>query len=168
MKSTGEVMGVGETFGEAFVKSQLGAGVRLPDNGRVFVSVKDSDKARAVDSARMLHALGFEIVATRGTAAALAAAGVPAAPVNKVAEGRPHIVDMIVNDEIAMVVNTVEEKRSAIHDSQAIRRAALAGEVPTFTTIAGFRAAAIGMQGMRALDAASIQELHRRLSGGRT
>jgi len=168
MKSTGEVMGVGETFGEAFVKSQLGAGVRLPDKGRVFVSVKDSDKARAVDSARMLHALGFEIVATRGTAAALAAAGVPAAPVNKVAEGRPHIVDMIVNDEIAMVVNTVEEKRSAIHDSQAIRRAALAGEVPTFTTIAGFRAAAIGMQGMRALDAASIQELHRRLSGGRT
>ncbi len=168
MKSTGEVMGVGETFGEAFVKSQLGAGVRLPDKGRVFVSVKDADKARAVDSARMLHALGFEIVATRGTAASLAAAGVPAAPVNKVAEGRPHIVDMIVNDEIAMVVNTVEEKRSAIHDSQAIRRAALAGEVPTFTTIAGFRAAAIGMQGMRALDAASIQELHRRLSGGRT
>ncbi len=168
MKSTGEVMGVGETFGEAFVKSQLGAGVRLPDKGRVFVSVKDADKARAVDSARMLHALGFEIVATRGTAASLAAAGVPAAPVNKVAEGRPHIVDMIVNDEIAMVVNTVEEKRSAIHDSQAIRRAALAGEVPTFTTIAGFRAAAIGMKGMRALDAASIQELHRRLSGGRT
>ncbi|HQU48285.1 MAG TPA: carbamoyl-phosphate synthase large subunit [Casimicrobiaceae bacterium] len=168
MKSTGEVMGVGETFGEAFVKSQLGAGVRLPDKGRVFVSVRDADKPRAVESARMLHALGFEIVATRGTAAALSSAGVPAAAVNKVAEGRPHIVDMIVNDEIAMVCNTVEEKRSAIHDSQAIRRAALAGEVPTFTTIAGFRAAAIGMQGMRALDAASIQELHRRLPGGRT
>jgi carbamoyl-phosphate synthase large subunit len=166
MKSTGEVMGVGETFGEAFVKSQLAAGVRLPDKGKVFVSVKNADKARAVETARVLHGLGFEIVATKGTAAALASAGVPATPVNKVAEGRPHIVDMIVNDEIAMVCNTVEEKRSAIHDSQAIRRAALSGEVPTFTTVAGFRAAAIGMQGMRALDACSIQDLHGRLANG--
>jgi carbamoyl-phosphate synthase large subunit len=163
MKSTGEVMGVGETFGEAFVKSQLAAGVRLPDKGKVFVSVKNSDKPRAVETARMLHGLGFQIVATRGTAAALAAAGVPATAVNKVAEGRPHIVDMMVNDEIAMVVNTVEEKRSAIHDSYAIRRAALNDEIPTYTTVAGFRAAAIGMQGMRVLEASSIQELHRRL-----
>ncbi|HET9337932.1 MAG TPA: carbamoyl-phosphate synthase large subunit, partial [Casimicrobiaceae bacterium] len=122
MKSTGEVMGVGETFGEAFVKSQLAAGVRLPDKGNVFVSVKNADKPRAVETARMMHELGFQIVATRGTAAALAAAGVPVTAVNKVAEGRPHIVDMMVNDEIAMVVNTVEEKRSAIHDSYAIRR----------------------------------------------
>ena len=114
---------------------------------------------------RVLHGLGFQIVATRGTAAALAEAGVPATAVNKVAEGRPHIVDMLVNDEIAMVVNTVEEKRSAIHDSYAIRRAALNDEIPTFTTMAGFRAAAIGMQGMRALEASSIQELHRRLDG---
>jgi carbamoyl-phosphate synthase large subunit len=166
MKSTGEVMGVGETFGEAFVKSQLAAGVRLPDRGKIFVSVKNADKARAVETARMLHTLGFEIVATKGTAAALAEAGVPATAVNKVAEGRPHIVDMIVNDEIAMVCNTVEEKRSSIHDSQAIRRAALSGEVPTFTTVAGFRAAAIGMQGMRALDACSIQDLHGRLANG--
>jgi len=166
MKSTGEVMGVGETFGEAFVKSQLAAGVRLPGKGKVFVSVKNADKTRAVETARMLHSLGFEIVATKGTAAALVAAGVPATPVNKVAEGRPHIVDMIVNDEIAMVCNTVEEKRSSIHDSQAIRRAALSGEVPTFTTVAGFRAAAIGMQGMRALDACSIQDLHGRLANG--
>jgi carbamoyl-phosphate synthase large subunit len=165
MKSTGEVMGVGETFGEAFVKSQLAAGVRLPEKGKVFVSVRNSDKPRAVEMSRVLHGLGFQIVATRGTAAALAEAGVPATAVNKVAEGRPHIVDMLVNDEIAMVVNTVEEKRSAIHDSYAIRRAALNDEIPTFTTLAGFRAAAIGMQGMRALEASSIQELHRRLDG---
>ena len=101
---------------------------------------------------------------TRGTAAALAAAGVAVTPVNKVAEGRPHIVDMIKNDEIAMVVNTVEEKRSAIQDSYAIRRAALTDEVPTYTTLAGFRAAAIGIRGMRALEAASIQALHARLA----
>jgi len=164
MKSTGEVMGVGETFGEAFVKSQLAAGVRLPGKGNIFVSVKNADKPRAVETARMLHDLGFQIVATRGTAAALAAAGVPVTAVNKVAEGRPHIVDMMVNDEIAMVVNTVEEKRSAIHDSYAIRRAALNDEIPTYTTVAGFRAAAIGMQGLRALDATSIQSLHQRLA----
>ncbi len=165
MKSTGEVMGVGETFGDAFLKSQLAAGVRLPQAGKVFVSLKNSDKPRAIETARMLQGLGFQIVATRGTAAALAAAGVPVTPVNKVAEGRPHIVDMIKNDEIALVVNTVEEKRSAIQDSYAIRRAALTDEVPTYTTLAGFRAAAIGMQGMRALDAVSIQALHRRLPG---
>jgi carbamoyl-phosphate synthase large subunit len=165
MKSTGEVMGVGDTFGEAFLKSQLAAGVRLPQAGKVFVSLKNSDKPRAIETARMLQGLGFQIVATRGTAAALAAAGVPVTPVNKVAEGRPHIVDMIKNDEIALVVNTVEEKRSAIQDSYAIRRAALTDEVPTYTTLAGFRAAAIGMQGMRALEAASIQALHLRLSG---
>ena len=166
MKSTGEVMGVGETFGEAFLKSQLAAGVRLPKAGKVFVSLKNSDKPRAIETARMLESLGFQIVATRGTAAALAAAGVAVTPVNKVAEGRPHIVDMIKNDEIAMVVNTVEEKRSAIQDSYAIRRAALTDEVPTYTTLAGFRAAAIGIQGMRALEAASIQALHQRLAAG--
>ncbi|MBN8478813.1 MAG: carbamoyl-phosphate synthase large subunit [Burkholderiales bacterium] len=163
MKSTGEVMGVGDTFGDAFVKSQLAAGVRLPTGGRVFVSLKNSDKARAIETARILQGLGFQVVATRGTAAALSAAGVPVTAVNKVAEGRPHIVDMIKNDEIALVVNTVEEKRSAIQDSYAIRRAALNDQVPTYTTLAGARAAAIGMQGMRALDAASLQELHARL-----
>ena len=165
MKSTGEVMGVGDTFGDAFVKSQLAAGVRLPTGGRVFVSLKNSDKARAIETARILQGLGFQVVATRGTAAALSAAGVPVTAVNKVAEGRPHIVDMIKNDEIALVVNTVEEKRSAIQDSYAIRRAALNDQVPTYTTLAGARAAAIGMQGMRALDAASLQELHARLGG---
>jgi carbamoyl-phosphate synthase large subunit len=163
MKSTGEVMGVGETFAEAFLKSQLAAGIKLPDAGKVFISVKNSDKARAIDMARKLHDLGYQIVATRGTAAALSAAGVPVTPVNKVAEGRPHIVDMIKNDEIALVVNTVEEKRSAIQDSYAIRRAALTDEVPTFTTLAGARAAAIGMEHLRDLVPYSLQSLHARL-----
>jgi carbamoyl-phosphate synthase large subunit len=164
MKSTGEVMGVGESFGEAFVKSQLAAGVKLPASGRVFVSVRNADKPRAVETAGMLHELGFQIVATRGTAAAIAAAGIPVAAVNKVAEGRPHIVDMLKNDEIAMVVNTVEEKKSAIHDSYVIRRAALNDQVPTFTTIAGARAAVIGMKAMPELIPYPVQGLHARLS----
>jgi carbamoyl-phosphate synthase large subunit len=164
MKSTGEVMGVGESFGEAFVKSQLAAGVKLPQSGRVFVSVRNGDKPRAIETARVLHELGFQVVATRGTAAALAAAGIPVTAVNKVAEGRPHIVDMLKNDEIAMVINTVEEKKSAIHDSYVIRRAALNDQVPTFTTIAGARAAVIGMKAMRELVPYPVQGLHERLS----
>ena len=163
MKSTGEVMGVGDTFAEAFLKSQLAAGVRLPRTGNVFVSVKNADKAKVIEVARMLHELGFALVATRGTAAALAEAGLPVTPVNKVAEGRPHIVDMLKNDEIALVVNTVEEKRSAIQDSYAIRRAALTDQIPTYTTISGARAAASGMQGMRELVPYSTQALHKRL-----
>jgi carbamoyl-phosphate synthase large subunit len=164
MKSTGEVMGVGETFAEAFLKSQLAAGVRLPASGNVFVSVKNADKARVLDVARTLSELGFDLVATRGTAAALAAAGLPVTPVNKVAEGRPHVVDMMVNGQIALVVNTVEEKRSAIQDSYVIRRAALNGQIPTYTTIAGARAAALGMQGMGELVPYSTQALHERLA----
>ncbi|HEV2978867.1 MAG TPA: carbamoyl-phosphate synthase large subunit [Casimicrobiaceae bacterium] len=163
MKSTGEVMGVGESYAEAFLKSQLAAGVRLPDHGNVFVSVKNADKVRVLDVARTLAGLGFRLVATRGTAAALAAAGLEVTPVNKVAEGRPHIVDMIVNGEIALIVNTVEEKRSAIQDSYVIRRAALNAQVPTYTTLAGARAAATGMQSLRELVPYSIQALHRRL-----
>jgi carbamoyl-phosphate synthase large subunit len=164
MKSTGEVMGVGETFAEAFLKSQLAAGVKLPERGKVFVSVKDGDKPRAIELARMLVEIGFSIVATRGTAAALAAAGVPVTAVNKVAEGRPHIVDMMKNDEIALVINTVEEKRSAIQDSYVIRREALQDQVPTYTTIAGARAAVIGMRTMRELVPYAVQGLHERLS----
>ena len=163
MKSTGEVMGVGDTFAEAFLKSQLGAGVKLPTAGNVFVSVKNADKVKVIEVARTLAGLGFALVATRGTAAALAAAGLPVAPVNKVAEGRPHIVDMLLNDEIALVINTVEEKRSAIQDSYAIRRAALNDQIPTYTTIAGARAAATGMQGMRELVPYSTQALLKRL-----
>jgi carbamoyl-phosphate synthase large subunit len=163
MKSTGEVMGVGESFGEAFVKSQLAAGVRLPEGGRAFISVKNADKGRVVEIAKMLADLGFQLVATRGTATALSLAGVPVAIVNKVAEGRPHIVDMLKNDEIALVVNTVEEKRAAIQDSYQIRRAALVDQIPTYTTLAGARAAAIGMRAMRGLVPYSIQQLHERL-----
>jgi carbamoyl-phosphate synthase large subunit len=163
MKSTGEVMGVGETFAEAFLKSQLAAGVKLPSSGRVFLSVKNADKTRAIDVARKLHELGYDIVATRGTAAALETAGIPVTAVNKVKEGRPHIVDMIVNDEIAMVINTVEEKRSSIQDSYTIRRAALQDQVPTVTTIAGARAAATGMEHLRDLVPYSLQALHHAL-----
>lgn len=163
MKSTGEVMGVGETFGEAFVKSQLAAGVILPESGTVFISVKDQDKAKAVDIAKGLHDLGFKLVATRGTAAALEEAGLPVLAVNKVTEGRPHIVDMIKNGEIAMVINTVEERRNAIQDSRTIRTQALAARVTFFTTIAGARAAVEGMQYLRdsqGMKVYSLQSLH--------
>ncbi|MFN5258762.1 MAG: carbamoyl-phosphate synthase large subunit, partial [Burkholderiales bacterium] len=108
MKSTGEVMGVGESFAEAFVKSQLGAGVKLPTSGCAFISVKNSDKPAMVEIARMLHELGFKILASRGTAAAISASGIPAATVNKVTEGRPHVVDMIKNGDVQFVINTVE------------------------------------------------------------
>ena len=163
MKSTGEVMGVGETFAEAFLKSQLAAGVRLPAMGKVFISVRDADKPRAIELAKLLAGLGFSLVATRGTAAALAGAGVAVTPVNKVHEGQPHIVDMMKNDEIALVVNTVQEKRSAIQDSYQIRREALTDEIPTYTTLAGARAAALGVAGMRELVPYAIQALHERL-----
>ncbi len=163
MKSTGEVMGVGKTFGEAFVKSQLGAGTKLPTSGKVFLTVKNSDKARAVDIARQLVDLGFELVATKGTAAAIEAAGVPVQVVNKVTEGRPHIVDMIKNDEIVMVINTVEERRNAIADSRAIRTSSLLARVTTFTTIFGAEAAVEGMKFLDKLDVYSVQELHAQL-----
>ena len=162
MKSTGEVMGVGKTFGEAFVKSQLGAGVQLPTQGKVFLTIKNADKPRAVQVAKDLVAMGFELVATKGTAAALAAAGLQVQAVNKVTEGRPHVVDMIKNGEIAMVIHTVEDRRNAIADSRAIRTSALAARVTTFTTIFGAEAAVDGMKAMRAgaLQVTSVQELH--------
>ncbi|MFY8126021.1 MAG: carbamoyl-phosphate synthase large subunit [Hydrogenophaga sp.] len=164
MKSTGEVMGVGRTFGEAFVKSQIGAGTRLPTEGRVFMTVKNGDKPRAVEVARELVAMGFELVATRGTAAAIEAAGIKVKTVNKVTEGRPHIVDMIKNNNIALVINTVEERRNAIADSRAIRTSALLARVTTFTTIAGAEAAVEGMKHMNHLDVISVQEMHAQLS----
>ena len=164
MKSTGEVMGVGKTFGEAFVKSQMGASIRLPSSGKVFLSVKASDKPRAVQVARDLVNIGFSVVATKGTAAAISAAGIPVEVVNKVAEGRPHIVDMIKNQEIALVVNTVEEKRNAITDSRAIRTSALAARVTTYTTIAGAEAAVEGMAHLDELHAYDLQGLHKTLN----
>ena len=164
MKSTGEVMGVGDTFAEAFVKSQLAAGVKLPSGGKAFISVRNSDKPKVVEIARTLSKLGFSLLATRGTATALAEAGLQVTPVNKVAEGRPHIVDMIKNGEIVLIVNTVEDRRSAIQDSYSIRRSALQARVTYFTTVAGSRAACTGMQHMQELTACSVQALHARLN----
>ena len=163
MKSTGEVMGVGKTFGEAFVKSQLGAGTKLPRTGRAFISVKQSDKARAVEVARKLSDMGFELLATKGTALAITSAGVACRTVNKVTEGRPHIVDIIKNNEIALVVNTVEERRNAIADSRHIRTSALLARVTTFTTIAGAEAAVEGMKYLDDLGVISVQEMHAQL-----
>ncbi len=166
MKSTGEVMGVGVTFGEAFVKSQMAASVNLPTSGTVFLSVKNQDKPKAVEVARGLHALGFKIVATRGTAAAIKDASIPVAVVNKVAEGRPHIVDMLKNGEVSLVINTVEERRNAITDSRAIRTQALAARVTYYTTIAGAWAAVEGMQYLRegnGIKVYALQDLHRSL-----
>ncbi|OSZ75640.1 carbamoyl-phosphate synthase large subunit [Hydrogenophaga sp. IBVHS1] len=163
MKSTGEVMGVGKTFGEAFVKSQIGAGTKLPTSGKVFLTVKNSDKPRAVEIARELVGMGFELVATRGTAAAISAAGVAVETVNKVTEGRPHIVDAIKNGDIVLVINTVEERRNAIADSRAIRTSALLARVTTFTTIAGAEAAVEGMKYLDKLDVISVQEMHAQL-----
>ena len=164
MKSTGEVMGVGKTFGEAFVKSQLGAGTKLPTSGRVFLTVKNNDKLRAVEVARSLAAMNFDIVATKGTAAAIQAAGIACGIVNKVTEGRPHVVDMIKNNEIALVINTVEERRNAIADSRQIRTSSLLARVTTFTTIAGAEAAVEGMRHLENLGVISIQEMHAQLA----
>jgi carbamoyl-phosphate synthase large subunit len=164
MKSTGEVMGVGETFAEAFVKSQLAAGVKLPRSGKVFLSVRNADKPRAVEIARALIDLGFSLCATRGTAAHLSEHGIDVTPVNKVMEGRPHIVDMIKNGEVAMIVNTTDERRASIQDSYSIRRSALQDRITYYTTIAGARAACVGMRQMQELRAYSVQALHGRLA----
>jgi carbamoyl-phosphate synthase large subunit len=165
MKSTGEVMGVGETFGEAFVKSQLAAGVKMPTGGRAFISVRDGDKLAAVQVARDLVDLGFSILATRGTAGVLMSHGVPVTQVNKVAEGRPHIVDMIKNGDVNFIVNTVEATRTAASDSRAIRVTALARRVTYYTTIAGAKAACAGMKHslVAGLEPYRLQDLHARL-----
>jgi carbamoyl-phosphate synthase large subunit len=163
MKSTGEVMGVGETFGEAFVKSQLAAGVKLPAGGKAFLSVRDPDKVAAVQIARDLIALGFSLLATRGTAAVLKSHGIPVAQVNKVAEGRPHIVDMVKNGDVSFIVNTVESTRTAVSDSRAIRTTALAKRVTYYTTVAGGKAACAGMKHLSQLEPYVLQELHAKL-----
>ncbi len=162
MKSTGEVMGVGATFAEAFVKSQLATGVKLPISGRAFISVRGSDKDKVMDIARVLAEQGFNLVATRGTAAALSAAGLAVTPVNKVHEGRPHIVDMIKNGDIDLIVNTVEDKRG-VHDSYAMRNAALQNKITYYTTLAGARAACAGIRHMQELQVYDLQGLHARL-----
>ncbi len=163
MKSTGEVMGIGNTFAEAFVKSQLGSGDVLPKGGKAFISVRREDRERVVEIAQALANLGFELLATRGTASALAEAGLKVTPVNKVAEGRPHVVDMIKNNEISFIVNVTEDKR-AVQDSYAIRRNALQQKVTYYTTLAGAKAACMGMGHMQELEVKSLQELHKALT----
>ena len=160
MQSTGEVMGIGRTFGEAFAKALLATGDELPRCGTVFVSVRDGDKHDTVEVARDLGRLGYDIVATRGTARALEAAGVRCRTVNKVLEGRPHIVDMLKNDEIDMIVNTTEGSQ-AIADSYAIRRTALQYRVLYFTTVAGARALVEAIRAPSAPAVRSMQEIHR-------
>ena len=158
MKSTGEVMGIGASFAEAFAKSQQAAGIELPHSGRAFFSVRDADKQGAVTVARELVELGFELVATRGTARTLELAGVPCAKVNKVTEGRPHIVDMIKNDEISLIVNTTEGKQ-AIADSDEIRRAALHRKVTYSTTLAGARATCLALRQSDDFGVVALQNL---------
>jgi len=163
MRSTGEVMGVGRTFGEAMLKSQLGAGSRLPSKGTVVLTVKDADKARVVKVAADLVALGFQVVATKGTAAAIAEGGVPVKVVNKVKDGRPHIADMIRGGEVQLVFTTVDETRTAIADSRYIRTAALAHRVTYYTTMAGAEAATEALKHLEDLAVVSLQELHAEL-----
>ncbi len=160
MKSTGEVMGVGRNFGDAFAKALSAAGDALPLKGRAFVSVRDRDKPQAVEVSRGLKELGFEIVATRGTAAALRAAGIECVLVNKVNEGRPHVVDMLKNDDIDLIVNTTEGKQ-AIADSSSIRQAALQHKVSYTTTIAGAKATLLAIKATNAIEVSRLQDLHK-------
>jgi carbamoyl-phosphate synthase large subunit len=159
MKSTGEVMGIDSSFGLAFAKAQLGGGMRLPKTGKVFISVRDEDKAGAAPIARKLHGVGFQIVATRGSAAYFEARGIPCEVVNKVQEGSPHVGDQIKDGKIAMVINTPTEAHSHA-DSYEIRRCALDCQVPYFTTIAGADAAAEGIEYLkeREFDVKALQE----------
>ncbi len=160
MRSTGEVMGSGGTFGEAMLKSQLGAGSKLPTSGAVCITVKNGDKVRAVAVAKDLDALGYTIVATKGTGAAIAEAGIPVKLVNKVKDGRPHIVDMLKAGEIQLVFTTVDETRTAIADSRHIRQAALAHRVTYYTSMAGCEAAVEGLKHRDDLEVMSLQEMH--------
>ncbi len=148
MKSTGEVMGIDDNFAKAFAKAQLGAGVRLPMGGKVFISVRDADKKHIVSVAKKLYDTGFELIATRGTAAYLQEKGIPVQVVNKVLEGRPHIVDSIKNNEICMVINTTQGAQ-AVADSFSIRRNALVGNIAYFTTASGAKAVVDGIIAMR-------------------
>ena len=159
MKSTGEVMGIGRTFGEAYGKSQLAAGTVIPDQGRVLISVKTVDQESCVAIARYFSEQGFRIVATHGTAAVLNQSGIEVRSVNKVQEGRPHVVDMIKNKEIDMIVNTTAGKQS-LKDSYTIRRAALQNKVTYFTTLAAARAACEAHRAGNQLGINLLQKLH--------
>jgi carbamoyl-phosphate synthase large subunit len=163
MRSTGEVMGTGRTFAEAMLKSQLGAGSRLPTRGNVVLTVKNADKARTVKVASDLINLGFTLSATKGTAAAIAEAGIPVRLVNKVKDGRPHIADMIKAGEVQLVFTTVDETRTAIADSRYIRTAAIANRVTYYTTMAGCEAATEALKHDDGITVVSLQELHAEL-----
>jgi len=158
MKSTGEVMGLDTDFGRAFAKSQLGSGTVLPQAGAVFVSVRDSDKAALIEPCRELVAMGFALVATAGTADALTAAGLAVTRVNKVRDGRPHIVDRMLSGGVQLIFNTTEGAQ-AIADSFSLRRTALTHNIPYYTTVAGARAAvqAIGALRKGSLEVAPLQ-----------
>lgn len=160
MRSTGEVMGVGETFAEAFFKAQLGAGERIPRTGKVFLSVDNNDKPRLLDVAKRLQEQGYGLCATLGTAKFLRKNGITTQIVNKVREGRPHIVDAIKNGEIAMVINTVNGEPEVITDSHSIRRTALQQRVPVYTTIAGADAISYAVEHINEFGVYSVQELH--------
>jgi carbamoyl-phosphate synthase large subunit len=159
MKSTGEVMGLDSSFGLAFAKAQLGGGMRLPRQGKVFISIRDDDKEKVSEIAQRLYRMGFELIATQGTAAYLQTKGIPAEVVNKIQQGSPHIADAIKNGEIAMVINTPTDAHSHA-DSYYIRRSALDYQVPYFTTIAGAEAAAEGIELLkqRGLDVRALQD----------
>ena len=163
MKSTGEVMGVGATFGEAYAKAQRAASVKLAQTGTVFISIRESDRVKIMPIARDLLAKGFRLVATRGTARALKEAGIDCAIVNKVYEGRPHVVDMIKNGEVQFIINTTEGKK-AIADSFTIRRQALQDQVTYTTTISGAWATCSALGETAAGEVNSLQALHKTFS----
>jgi carbamoyl-phosphate synthase large subunit len=158
MRSTGEVMGIDTSFGRAFAKSQIGGGTIVPTSGAVFISVRDGDKRNIVGPAKRLQEMGFTLVATRGTAGFLRQAGLEVTLVNKVLEGRPHIVDLMKDGAIQLVFNTAEGAQS-IADSFTLRRTALMNKIPYYTTVAGARASVEGIAAMRqgTLDAAPLQ-----------
>jgi len=159
MKSTGEVMGTGETFAEAFGKGVLASGTRLPETGKVIFSVRDQDKPAALEVARQLDKLGFDVKATKGTALYFQENGVDAEMVNKVKEGRPHLVDMIKNDDICFIINTTEGRQSIV-DSAEIRRSALQHKVYYTTTLAGAEATVMAMNHGEATPVRRLQDLH--------
>lgn len=160
MRSTGEVMGVGKTFSEAYLKAQLGAGEKIPHTGKIFLSVRNEDKGSLKAIAKKFIAAGYSLSGTEGTAAYLQAAGIECEKINKVREGRPHIVDALKNGEIAMAVNTVNNDAKSIKDSHAIRRNALNGRIPLYTTTAGGAAVAEAVQSLDKTNVYSVQELH--------
>jgi carbamoyl-phosphate synthase large subunit len=167
MKSTGEVMGVSDNFGQAYAKAQMSASVHLPRSGTAFISVNQHDKKNVIRIADRLHQLGFKLVATRGTATALEQSGIPVESVYKVNEGRPHIVDMIKSGKIDLILNTPLGK-SSFFDERAIRRAAMQHGVPCITTLSGGAAVASGIAALQRnkVDVLALQEYHQAVKNG--